>query len=452
MYRKWVVIMNNKEKLVEATVLALQGKLVEANPSALKKPKVKNRDIHYGAEGQPAWSEYAVPFDYTLHAGDYEGYIDDKQGKRYIVSASYNESDTGHIAGGTTHYYVYIAYGEHKITLKSYTAIFSNNDGPGYRLISDLQDGMYLEDYLQKYLKNIESVSNIPPDFKPDTEYNWEIPRLFVKQYIIGDNETYDDRTKKQRGIDKKNEFEYVRMKGCYIYIDGKNVMIAKKCEANKMTFIGKNEFREVEHGTEKEIINIPEGTKIVLPNEWVDYINNVLTTPSDYSFSFTPSDYRNVALRLHSKGYYFLDIIFKIDNNVLKPVKQNDKKPNVDVCYSYIYNERENLGNCAKLDELEKQYKIGVNDYYGEPIETIYKKIEMNIRESEKRGVKEAIVEIVYDNSKKEYRAQGDDGYHGKAWVQFPTNLRQEGKRYKVDELIWNGKNYRAKGNIEEV
>ena len=71
---------------------------------------------------------------------------------------------------------------------------------------------------------------------------------------------------------------------------------------------------------------------------------------------------------------------------------------------------------------------------------------------QKEKRGVKDSTVEIVYDYKKHEYRAQADDGYHGKAWVQFPKDLRQDGKRYKVDELIWTGKNYRIKGTPKEI
>ena len=60
-------------------------------------------------------------------------------------------------------------------------------------------------------------------------------------------------------------------------------------------------------------------------------------------------------------------------------------------------------------------------------------------------------IVTIVKDSGK--LRAQADDGEHGVAFVAFPNNLRNtEGQRYKVDKLIWNGKNYRASGNIEAI
>lgn len=49
--------------------------------------------------------------------------------------------------------------------------------------------------------------------------------------------------------------------------------------------------------------------------------------------------------------------------------------------------------------------------------------------------------------------RALATDGTHPAAWVAFPNDLRQfEGQQYEVDQLIWNGKNYRVAGNIVEI
>ena len=60
-------------------------------------------------------------------------------------------------------------------------------------------------------------------------------------------------------------------------------------------------------------------------------------------------------------------------------------------------------------------------------------------------------IVTIV--NDKGRLRAQADDGTNGPGWCAFPNNLRTHiGQQYKVDNLIWNGKNYRVSGNIEPV
>lgn len=59
--------------------------------------------------------------------------------------------------------------------------------------------------------------------------------------------------------------------------------------------------------------------------------------------------------------------------------------------------------------------------------------------------------VGIVLDKGR--LRAMANDGVHGLAFVSFPNHLRQfEGQHYEVDQLIWNGKNYRVAGNIEEV
>lgn len=49
--------------------------------------------------------------------------------------------------------------------------------------------------------------------------------------------------------------------------------------------------------------------------------------------------------------------------------------------------------------------------------------------------------------------RALATDGTNPAAFVAFPNNLRQyEGQMYEVDQLIWNGKNYRVAGNIVEI
>ena len=59
--------------------------------------------------------------------------------------------------------------------------------------------------------------------------------------------------------------------------------------------------------------------------------------------------------------------------------------------------------------------------------------------------------VRIVSDHGR--LRALGTDGVHPAAWVAFPNDLRQfEGQQYEVDQLIWNGKNYRVAGNIVEI
>jgi hypothetical protein len=60
--------------------------------------------------------------------------------------------------------------------------------------------------------------------------------------------------------------------------------------------------------------------------------------------------------------------------------------------------------------------------------------------------------VYTVYQASKNKVRVRGTDGINPVAWVAFPEELRELGRIYKVDELSWNGKNYRAKGNIVRI
>ena len=60
-------------------------------------------------------------------------------------------------------------------------------------------------------------------------------------------------------------------------------------------------------------------------------------------------------------------------------------------------------------------------------------------------------VVRIVSDHGR--LRALATDGVHPAAWVSFPNSLRQfDGQKYEVDQLIWNGKNYRVAGNIVEI
>ena len=92
---------------------------------------------------------------YVDHAGN--GYIMDKTGREYPVSASIYQGDAGRIAGGSTSYYVTIYFPgvvgkdgkEAYYSVKGYTAIFSKGDNTG--CVSDIQNGYYLEDYIAKY-------------------------------------------------------------------------------------------------------------------------------------------------------------------------------------------------------------------------------------------------------------------------------------------------------------
>lgn len=92
---------------------------------------------------------------YVDHIGN--GYIMDKTGREYPVSASISQGDAGRIAGGSTSYSVTIYFPgvvgkdgkEAFYSVKGYTALFSKGDNTG--CVSDIQNGYYLEDYIAKY-------------------------------------------------------------------------------------------------------------------------------------------------------------------------------------------------------------------------------------------------------------------------------------------------------------
>lgn len=102
---------------------------------------------------------------YVDHTGN--GYIMDKTGREYPVSASISQGDAGRIAGGSTSYSVTIYFPgvvgkdgkEAFYSVKGYTAIFSKEDNTG--CVSDIQNGYYLEDYIAKYNSHDH---NLPQD------------------------------------------------------------------------------------------------------------------------------------------------------------------------------------------------------------------------------------------------------------------------------------------------
>lgn len=95
----------------------------------------------------------------TYYDRKYWGFIMDKEGNIYDVVASSVQGDAGRIVGGSTTYYVDIKYSDElTISLSDYTAVFSNGDG--YLLISNIEAGHYLEDYLAMHEYDIKNPDN----------------------------------------------------------------------------------------------------------------------------------------------------------------------------------------------------------------------------------------------------------------------------------------------------
>ena len=424
------------DALLEATILALQGKLLkEANPSNLKKLKNKDKNIHY----EPSEGDYEhIPFDYKLSGNDYQGTIQDKKGNQYKVSAEVQEKDTGSIAGGTYDFYVTIFYDNHQISLTDFTAVFSKNEGPGRQLLNDIEEGIYLEDYLQKYIKYINNVSNIEDwiKMKKDNDESVSTYRYFrqwVEENVINENNDYDARTSLDKKIDKRNENIFVSIWGdANVYINDSSIKLAEDYNMTRYLYTagkGSDKYR-----ASNESITVPKGTEIEFSDSTKENIYKQIDS-SKYNVDINLNELSDIIFTLGP-----MYSVFKYNKNKLKVVYKDFKFETINVRYY----PRIQINKNNKLNQLMSEAKINLEDA-PKRVYNIYKEIQSRID-----GIKEAKVEIVYDRT--ELRARGDDGIHGQAWVQFPKDLRQYGKVYKVDQLIWNGKNYRVKGNIEEI
>lgn len=132
-------------------------------PSALKKFKQGKNDVECEFIAGDIYdlspgNRYKDTVSY--YKGDGDGYIMDKNGNVYDVKCSEGTSDAGRIAGGTFSIAVSILRvgpnGEN-IRLSGYSAVFSNPSSDTYgSLISDIRDGIYLEDYLAYHKDDIE--------------------------------------------------------------------------------------------------------------------------------------------------------------------------------------------------------------------------------------------------------------------------------------------------------
>lgn len=96
----------------------------------------------------------------SYYKGDGDGYIMSKDGRVFDVKCSERTSDAGRIAGGSFHVNVTILRvgpNAENIDLSGYSAVFSNPSSPTYgSLISDIKDGIYLEDYLAYHKDDID--------------------------------------------------------------------------------------------------------------------------------------------------------------------------------------------------------------------------------------------------------------------------------------------------------
>lgn len=96
----------------------------------------------------------------SYYKGDGDGYIMSKDGKIYDITCSEWTSDSGRIVGGSFNNSLTIhrvGPEQENISLSGYSGCFSSPSSPTYgSIISDIEAGMYLEDYLAKHEKDID--------------------------------------------------------------------------------------------------------------------------------------------------------------------------------------------------------------------------------------------------------------------------------------------------------
>ena len=147
-----------------------------------------------------------------------------------------------------------------------------------------------------------------------------------------------------------------------------------------------------------------------------------------------------------------------KIESNKALAELEQDRpevKPTCDSCGSTLADS----GICPKCYDGAVDLDEGVFD--SKPSNMINWKATSSVQPStvsnnnpsKPNSAGKKIVTIFYDTKARKLRAQADDGINGIANVAFPNHLRnQAGQQYEVDDLIWNGKNYRVSGDIKLV
>lgn len=164
-------------------------------PSALKKfdkgsRKVNN--VYIDGDIYDFTSDNTSTKTDSYYEGNGDGYIMSKDGRVFDVNCYEGTSDAGRIAGGSFDISVVIfkvGPNQENIGLSGHSAIFSRPSSPTYgSLISDIKDGIYLEDYLAYHKLDIDYV---------DRKNDW------VKELIDAGDGT-GSRTEKMKKRDAK--------------------------------------------------------------------------------------------------------------------------------------------------------------------------------------------------------------------------------------------------------
>ena len=188
----------------------------------------KPSNVNLKTNARKVVNQYIVGDIYDFHAPmeskedtyvdhDGNGYIMDKTGREYPVSASISQGDAGRIAGGATNYYVTIYFPgitgtdgkEAFYRVEGYTAIFSN--GSNTRCVADIQDGYYLEDYMAKYRSWHH---NLPQELYDELVSRADTNATSYKSQRIANAEKRNAR--KDADLNDKYDFSDFEHKGSY--------------------------------------------------------------------------------------------------------------------------------------------------------------------------------------------------------------------------------------------
>ena len=142
--------------------------VAKKKPSDLKKLKDTSKEVNVRFKGSDRYdlSDDGYTDKFKYYSGETDGYIMDKEGNVYDVEISKFSSDSGYIAGGTMNWASAIRYKDNKIMFKGWHGLFSDpSSETASTIVSDLKDGMYLEDYVAKHYKDLDPYSDIEKDY-----------------------------------------------------------------------------------------------------------------------------------------------------------------------------------------------------------------------------------------------------------------------------------------------
>ena len=161
-----VVNRQTEELMIYKPNLLEVPKKPKKKPSDLKKLKdtSKTVDVLFKSGDTYDLSDPGYTDKFKYYSGEGDGYIMDKEYNAYDVFCSEGSSDSGRIAGGTMNWRCSIKI-DNQTTLQfsGYHGVFSSpSSSTCGSIVSDIKNGMFLEDYIARHYNDLDSRSNLP--------------------------------------------------------------------------------------------------------------------------------------------------------------------------------------------------------------------------------------------------------------------------------------------------